>query len=159
MNKNALALVIFLFVAIGAFIVGKNGFTFSQYQNSDTNITPTADLPQNLNIQPATQVTPVQSDWDELPTSIKGALIAKYGPDAELMKVTVSEIQGGFAKGTASSTTDGGLWFAAKIDGKWHLVWDGNGVVECNALDQFPGFPNSLVSECFDSSSNTMVTR
>lgn len=91
--------------------------------------------------------------------AVKQGLVVEHGPDANSLNVTVSTIQNGYAKGMASSQGGGGLWFAAKVGGVWKLVWDGNGIIDCTTLTPYPNFPTSMIPECFNSSTQKMVTR
>jgi hypothetical protein len=97
---------------------------------------------------------------EELAVLIKQMLIAKHGSSAETLDVGVSKISGNYAQGSASEAgLGGGMWFATDINGEWELVWDGNGIIECESLNDYPDFPNTLIPECFDKSSNEMVER
>ena len=53
----------------------------------------------------------------------------------------------------------GGRWFAAKVNGLWKLVWDGNGIIKCSDLADYPEFPVSMIPECFDEASDKLVKR
>lgn len=90
---------------------------------------------------------------------IKQALVAKHGNTANELNITVSQIQGTYAKGMASATGGGGLWFAAKVNGNWTLVWDGNGIIECATVKGYPEFPKAMIPSCFDTVKNDIVTR
>lgn len=90
---------------------------------------------------------------------VKSGLVAEHGQDAASMTITVSTIEGDYAKGMASEQGGGGIWFAAKAGGVWKLVWDGNGIIQCGDLDSYPDFPTSMIPNCFDSSTNNLITR
>jgi hypothetical protein len=97
---------------------------------------------------------------EEIITQVKAAIIEKNGPEAEKLNITVSEIEGNFAKGGASQVgLGGGMWFSAKKGNVWKLVWDGNGIINCDSLTEFPDFPDSLIPQCFDSSMQEMIDR
>lgn len=107
-------------------------------------------------------VPPVVSDTDQLIQSISQAISLKHNLSPESYSVTVSENTGKFAKGLinpAQPGPGGGLWFAARVGGNWKLVWDGNGIITCDDLAAYPEFPSSLIPQCFDSSSETMLSR
>ena len=92
--------------------------------------------------------------------SVIGTYIAqKSGGDASALSITVSKVEGNYARGMASEETSGGMWFAAKVGGAWKLVWDGNGIIQCADLTSYPDFPSSLIPECFDAATQTMITR
>lgn len=107
---------------------------------------------------PTPSATP-DSTNEDLSSIIKAALVKKHGASAASLNVTVSKIEGDYAKGGASGEGGGGMWFAAKLNGTWTLVWDGNGIVTCNDVSPFPGFPVSMIPECWNTSTNKMVTR
>lgn len=95
----------------------------------------------------------------DLAAFVKDALIEKYGSESASMNVTVSQIEGGYAKGMVAEDGGGGMWFAAIKNGFWTLVWDGNGVINCRDISSFPEFPNNLIPECWDDSSGKLITR
>lgn len=105
-------------------------------------------------------VSPSPTDETEvIIAAVKKGLIAEHGQAAAAMTITVSKVEGEYAKGMASEEGGGGLWFAAKLNGVWTLVWDGNGIVDCASVSPFPEFPTSMIPECLASSSGKMITR
>jgi hypothetical protein len=108
----------------------------------------------------ATTPQPTVDETNILKDSIKKAIVAKHGPNANGLTISVSKIQGDYAQGGASEPgVGGGMWFAAKVDGSWTLVWDGNGVILCKDLISYPNFPNSMIPECFNDATNKTVVR
>lgn len=105
---------------------------------------------------PVPTATPVSED---LAGIIKTALIKKYGTQASDMNVTVSKIEGDYAKGMVTEQGGGGMWFAAKQSGFWTLVWDGNGIITCDDVSPFPGFPADLIPECWDNATDKLIKR
>lgn len=97
---------------------------------------------------------------EEVRTAVRAQLIAKHGPDAEALNISVAIIDGGYAKGgTSVEGMGGGMWFASEVNGMWQLVWDGNGIIECSDLEAYPEFPSTLIPECYDSLTQQMMTR
>lgn len=94
-----------------------------------------------------------------LKTVIRKYISLKSNAPESSLTVTVSKIEGSYAKGMVSDVSSGGLWFAAKEDDVWKLVWDGNGVIECSTLTLYPNFPASLIPECFDPKTQETVKR
>ncbi len=94
-----------------------------------------------------------------LKTFVKNTLVAKHGSGANELTISVAKIQGDFASGGASGEGGGGMWFAAKVDGNWQLVWDGNGVILCKDLTAYPNFPASMIPECYNDQTNKNVKR
>ena len=91
--------------------------------------------------------------------AVKAALVVEHGPGAASLDVTVSKIDGNYAEGAASAQGGGAMWFAAKVNGVWKLVWDGNGQIDCSSLIAYPSFPTDMIPECWNSATNTLVTR
>jgi hypothetical protein len=92
-------------------------------------------------------------------SAVQAALVAEHGQDAASLNVTVSKVEGLYAQGGASGQGGGGMWFAAKVNGIWKLVWDGNGQINCSDLTAYPAFPKDMISECWDTATNKIVTR
>lgn len=111
--------------------------------------------------EPCAEVTPAPTvdETATLKTFIKNALVAKHGSTANELNISVSKIEGGFASGGASGEGGGGMWFAAKVNGNWQLVWDGNGVILCKDLAAYPNFPVSMIPECYNEQTNKSVKR
>lgn len=104
--------------------------------------------------------TPSVDEKENITNAIKKALIAEHGSDAGKLNVTVSKIVDNYAQGGASQVgAGGGMWFAAKVEGNWELVWDGNGIINCSDLTDFPDFPVNMIPECFDETNNAMIKR
>ena len=103
-----------------------------------------------------------QENLGDLQTAIKEQIVAKRGASAQNLEITVAKIEGDYAQGGAKPSDGemgGGMWFAARADSKWQLVWDGNGIIECTDLKSYPDFPNSMIPECYDSPKQDMVQR
>lgn len=104
--------------------------------------------------------TPTATDDNEvLIAAVRKGLVAEHGQAAAGMTITVSKVEGEYAKGMASEQGGGGIWFAARLNGTWTLVWDGNGVIDCNSVSPFPEFPADLIPECLASGSGKLITR
>lgn len=159
MYKILVIVFVVIAVAGGAYIAGKNGLTISFNKATAVPIMTASSLPEAT--PSVNQVLPTATplEEDELKAAVKAGLIAEHGQDAANMTITVSTIEGDYAKGMATEQAGGGIWFAAKVTGTWRLVWDGNGIIQCNDLASYPGFPSALIPECFDASTNQMVTR
>lgn len=112
-------------------------------------------------ISPSSPPAPIPTinENDALTASVKAGLIAEHGQDASAMTITVSKIEGDYAKGMANEQGGGGIWFAAKVSGEWKLVWDGNGIILCTDLTSYPNFPKDLIPSCYDNSSQKLINR
>jgi hypothetical protein len=180
--KYLLFIFVALIIAAGAYYFGKNGWSVNV--SKPTPVAEASQTPQQnivggdkdehgcigsagyswcaaknkcLRIWEETCDTAAESET--LKSVIKTALIAKHGQNAAELNISVSKIEGFFAQGGASAQGGGGMWFAAKVNGEWKLVWDGNGTIQCSDLKDYPTFPTSMIPECLDTSTNKMVTR
>ncbi|MEI6326766.1 MAG: hypothetical protein WCO78_01445 [Candidatus Roizmanbacteria bacterium] len=92
---------------------------------------------------------------------VMGKYIAlKHNTVDTSLTITVSKIEGKYAKGGVSDKEGGGgMWYAVKEDGVWKLVWDGNGTIECSAFSSYPEFPINMLAECYDSINQNTVKR
>lgn len=75
------------------------------------------------------------------------------------MTVKVSTNDGKYASGTATASGGGGYFFAAKVNGVWQVIADGNGVILCTSLTNYPDFPKTLIPECYDQATGKNVIR
>lgn len=82
---------------------------------------------------------------------IKQAFAEKYDRDIAEVNLTIDKseanhIRGGvkFGDGTKG---EGGIYFAALVDDKWELLFDGNGMIPCNLLTEY-NFPSDFQSDC-----------
>jgi hypothetical protein len=114
------------------------------------------------NLEEATKEAEVINEEELLEIAMRDAIIEKRGGDPDDLIITVSEIEGDYASGgarNASSEVGGGMWFAAKVDEVWELVWDGNGAIYCSDLIDYPDFPASMISECYDEPTGNVILR
>lgn len=166
MNAKMMVLV----VLIVAFI-GVGGYYFAR----KTNIIPGMPLAPSTHATPPPPQTPldvipsvspfvssvVSPTGDEKATliaAVKAALVAEHGSASASLNVTVSKLEGNYAQGMASEQGGGGLWLAAKVNGTWKLVWDGNGTISCATVNPY-NFPTTLVPECYNDATQKTVAR
>jgi hypothetical protein len=53
----------------------------------------------------------------------------------------------------------GGIYFAVKVNGEWKIVADGNGVISCDSLKDYPDYPNTLIPACYQGPEGKIVKR
>ncbi|MFA6981537.1 MAG: hypothetical protein WC243_00715 [Patescibacteria group bacterium] len=97
---------------------------------------------------------------EDVAEALRAAFMQKYNKTATEVTIDVSKLDGNHAAGGVrfGPETVGGGWFlAAKKDGFWKIVADGNGVVLCTLVEPYD-FPVDMVPECFDEATQTMVT-
>lgn len=81
---------------------------------------------------------------------IKELLVGKYPKYAASLEANIEEEDESHARGSVifEPGAPGGIFLAAKIDGKWKIVYDGNGQIPCS-LSKY-NFPSSMLSDCAD---------
>lgn len=89
------------------------------------------------------------------------ALSQKNNWDASKVELNVASLEGDYAKGDVKFKDEmgGGLWFAAKVNDTWEIVYDGNGMITCDRLTNYQNFPKDLIPQCFDKQTNQLLTR
>ena len=75
------------------------------------------------------------------------------------VNLTMSDNDGSYAKGGVIFAGDigGAWWLAAKVSDEWVIVADGNGTVMCDDVAAY-SFPVSMVPECWDEATMTLIT-
>ncbi len=97
-----------------------------------------------------------EADFDPSPelsaeTAVKKLLADKYGKKSVEVDLTVSQAAEEHLKGEVVFEPGGpensGIFLAAKIDGQWQLVFDGNGSFSCQMLEDYD-FPEEMKQGC-----------
>lgn len=80
--------------------------------------------------------------------TIRILLEKKYPENAGTISVNISKETAEHARGSVSFAEGmaGGNWLAAKVNGEWQLVFDGNGQIPCS-LSSY-GFPADMLNDC-----------
>lgn len=151
--KKIFALLAFLFLFIAVFYLLFGKADKPVQLNRIVQITPTAV--QQIIPTP----TPKSKDNDLL--NIKSLFVTKYGWNINDIKITIKSNSGEYASGLVQNGPElgGGAWFAAKKEGIWVLVWDGNGIIGCTDLKDFSDFPTTLIPNCYDYLEQKLVDR
>jgi hypothetical protein len=160
--KAIFVVLVLVIVAGAAYFLGKNGLSVSFNKATSTPAASTPSTPlgtSSLTTLPTAQPTATPDDTAALIAAVKAGLVAEHGQDAASMTITISKIEGDYAKGMASEQGGGGIWFAAKVNGTWKLVWDGNGQINCSSIAPYPAFPTSMIPECWNETTNKLITR
>lgn len=94
-----------------------------------------------------------QSEVEDISAEVKQLFIQKYNKNQDEVIVTVSQQTADYARGGVKFGIDGigegGIFLAAKVDDKWQLVFDGNGMISCSQLEGYD-FPETMITDCFD---------
>jgi hypothetical protein len=79
---------------------------------------------------------------------IQKLFVDKYPKYAATLTIRVDQETDSHARGGVIFEADapGGIFLATKIDGKWQIVFDGNGQIPCS-LSKY-GFPVNMLSDC-----------
>lgn len=79
---------------------------------------------------------------------IKTALASKYNKTLDEIYIKISHENPQYAVGSVKfdqNEGSGGAFLAAKISGKWELIYDGNGSIDCNKIKQTYEFPKEML--------------
>ena len=98
---------------------------------------------------------------DEITTSFRETLAAKYDKNVANVTVTINKREGDFITGVFSFGSTPGQaaqFLAAKIVDVWKIIFDGNGLILCSVVDPV-NFPVDMQTQCFDSAKNVWVDR
>ena len=85
----------------------------------------------------------------DMNTIIVGLFAEKYPENSGDISVNINNQTSDHARGSVSFEEGmaGGNWLAAKVDGQWQLVFDGNGVIPCSLKTDY-GFPDEMLTDC-----------
>ena len=81
--------------------------------------------------------------------TIHAALAAHLGAKLEDLSIVIGQNTGTHARGAV----DNGYFLAAKVDGDWQIVADGQAMPDCAVVSEY-NFPPAMVPECQDSAVN-----
>lgn len=101
-------------------------------------------------VSPSPAQVPTVDETSLLKTAVKKELLLAHGDAAANLEITVSKIEGDFARGMASEQGGGGIWLAKKSDSDWQVVFEGNGVPDCQKLKTTDQFPASILTGVCD---------
>ncbi|NMC75855.1 MAG: hypothetical protein GYA60_00945 [Candidatus Methanofastidiosa archaeon] len=115
----------------------------------------------NLTVSPSPipSEEPNKDSDQDIMDSIKFIFSEKYGSESSKFVIKIKNNSDKYASGSVNTDEGGGMWFAAKDSGEWKLLFDGNGIINCDKLVSYPDFPNTIIPQCWDTSSEKLVTR
>jgi len=95
----------------------------------------------------------LQSEMEDISGEIKQLFIKKYNKPGDEVLVYINQQTNNYARGGVKFGKDGvgegGIFLVAKVDGKWQLIFDGNGIISCSLLENY-NFPKTMVTDCFE---------
>lgn len=148
--KNVLIILGFILAFMGGYFLSQNyNFKLETKNPSPTAVQVIVTSPPEMPTA-AVSLAPSSDETEDFKTIIKQLLIEKHGESANGLTITVSKIQGDYARGGASETGGGAMWLAKKVNNNWQLVFDGNGVPDCNKLKTTYLFPTAILTGICD---------
>ena len=156
--KNAIitVLLVILFSA-GAYLYGSGKLIPSPVSTPAPVVQEESPLPANQpSLAPTTAPEPQASAEDQ----IREAMATKHSKSIADTDISINEITSTHASGVVKFAGEiaGGWFLTTKTTGDWQIVADGNGTVICADIDPF-NFPTTMVSECWDDTTQTLITR
>jgi hypothetical protein len=84
-----------------------------------------------------------------LEQTIREILAAKYKKAISEISVNITKLADSYAAGSISFSnnkqTEGGVFLAVKSNGKWEVVYDGSGSIDCNSIKANYQFPADML--------------
>lgn len=117
-----------------------------------------ATLPSSSELTIETRQTtsvPTPTPTVDEETLIRQAIYAKTGLDETKAEIQITQNTGAHAKGTIREleAVGGAYWLAAKVEGDWVGVYDGQSHPTCAEIAPY-NFPVDLVPQCLDAGGN-----
>jgi hypothetical protein len=148
-NKKILSLVIILII----FLVGCGTFEIGIESNTlPEAIPPTIEIPVDTATMPQPTEEPTAPPEQSDETAILAALADKLDIQMEDVPFAITENTGRHVKGNVSN----GYFLAAKQDGMWVIIYDGQANPPCLDID-LNEFPLEMVPECLDDNNNLVI--
>jgi len=110
---------------------------------------------------PSTSAPSVPEESDEsVIETLKLLFAQKYEKRIDDIFVTISKREGDYLVGSVKFAGEdaGAHVLAAKVNGSWKIIFDGNGMWTCDIVDVVD-FPSTLVPECLDENTMEVVNR
>lgn len=101
-----------------------------------------------------------EQDAETVGLKVAELLAEKFEKELEDVTIRVRQETRDHAMGlvTFKDEMSGGWWLAAREDGDWILVADGNGSIICQDIEPYD-FPKEMVAECYDQETKRMIAR
>jgi len=161
MKNNFLQIFLAVTAIILLLIAGAGLFWFYQTKIAlPTNQPTTTPTPEEILPSPtAIPVTPTEGEEISDLEQIRQAFADKYNKPLTDVNVVIESNDNEYANGGVrfEGEIGGGWWLAAKVSGEWVIVADGNGSVLCEDIKNY-SFPASMVPECWDETTNKLIS-
>ena len=166
--KTVIVIMLLIIIGAGGFYLGQQYKLVPVTPATNTVPATSVTITPPPTVGPTTTAAPAQTNMQELTyeaaqpgavmTAVTEQLNAKYG-NGSVGTMSVTKIEGNYAKGMVNGQGGGGMWFAAKVNDIWQLVWDGNGIIQCSDLTNYSDFPKTMIPECYNTATQKMVVR
>lgn len=155
LDKNMKGFVLGILITLLMIFIAFEAYQFGKDTSSITSVTPTPSLISPTIMSPT--ATPTIVDDNAL---IEQALFDKNKwQEKDGITIQISTDDGKYASGTVTSNGGGGYFYAAKVNGVWKIVADGNGLIFCSNLINYPDYPKILIPECYDQATSKSIKR
>lgn len=174
-------LLIVLLTIFGLSVVGVIGIVAFRLGQTRPEVTPPPAEGPTITVSPASEISPIpnltetgtlepttppaetesdsetKSDEDK----IRQVLADKYDRTVEETEVSVSKNIGTHASGSVrfAGEMGGGMWLAYKDGDNWIITYDGHGTIPCSAVNNPYNFPTDMAPECWNETTNSLITR
>ena len=143
--KNLVVISVLVLAGCGTFEIGIENNTIPEV-TVETVEGPVESVPITITEEPTAQSP--QSDE----SAISAALEGKLGASLEELPFVITQNTGTHAKGNVSN----GYFLAAKQNGTWLIVYDGQAYPPCMDIELYK-FPSAMVPECLDENDQLVV--
>lgn len=159
MTKNFFSLTLVMCLTLGlsgCSLIARNQAASTEAENEGG--VPTGELLPMVSpesIETAGQESGAENTDEE---GIKEAFSLKYNRPVAEINITTDKMIDNRASGGVifSGEMGGGWWLAAKEEGTWKIVADGNGAVMCADVEPY-NFPVAMVPECWDEATSQLI--
>ncbi len=122
-------------------------------EEAGENFTELAETAQEQVVDTPKTEEPVMEDETsgESVLEVRAAFAEKFDKEIESITVTPTHESENHMRGMVKlgeAIGDGGMFLAAKVEGKWRIVVDGHGVYTCLEIEPY-NFPDDMIFDCY----------
>lgn len=148
-------LLVSIFVMTGCIEeAGENPTEMAETDQQEVVDTPAIEEPVIEEPSMEEEATGEEGEVEEILSSapeVQAAFAEKYDKDIESITVTPTHESENHMRGAVKlgdAIGDGGIFLAAKVEGKWVIVVDGNGAYTCVEVEPY-NFPADMITDCY----------